>query len=59
MVKCDNCSGEGEKWILPKGNPFHMRLPQLAQALVKVRCWKCHGSGAISKASAAPLANKS
>lgn len=45
MTKCKECDGTGEKFVLPRGNPFNMRLPQLAQAMVKVQCFCCHGSG--------------
>ena len=45
MAKCNFCNGEGEKFILPRGNPFNMRLPQLAQAMVKVKCARCGGTG--------------
>jgi hypothetical protein len=48
-AKCEECDGTGEKFILPRGNPFGMRLPQLAQALVKVRCFQCHGTGIIQQ----------
>lgn len=42
-MTCRFCNGDGEKFILPRGNPFNMRLPQLAQAMVKVRCSHCSG----------------
>lgn len=45
MKKCKECDGTGEKFILPRGNPFSMKLPQLAQAMVKVRCFHCKGTG--------------
>jgi DnaJ-class molecular chaperone len=50
--RCQDCGGHGDKFILPRGNPFHMRLPQLARALVKVRCFHCNGTGraALGKA---------
>ena len=47
MTKCKDCDGTGEKFILPKGNPFHMKLPQLAQAMRKVRCFHCQGTGKL------------
>jgi hypothetical protein len=47
MAKCKDCDGTGEKFILPRGNPFNMKLPQLAQAMVKVRCFQCRGTGAV------------
>lgn len=48
-MKCKDCDGTGEKFILPRGNPFAMRLPQLAQAMVKVRCYQCSGTGIIQQ----------
>ena len=45
MSKCSECDGTGEKFILPGGNPFHMKLPQLARSMVKVRCFHCKGTG--------------
>lgn len=47
MVKCDACNGDGERWMLPKGNPFHMRITTLARAMRKVQCWKCKGEGYV------------
>lgn len=44
-AKCRECDGTGEKFVLPRGNPFSMKLPQLAQAMVKVRCFHCKGTG--------------
>lgn len=46
--KCNECDGTGEKFILPRGNPFNMKLPQLAAAMVKVRCFQCHGTGQLA-----------
>ena len=47
MVKCESCRGDGEKFILPRGNPFYMSLPTLARAVVKVKCLECDGSGYV------------
>jgi hypothetical protein len=49
MAKCKECDGSGEKFILPHGNPFHMKLPALARAMVKVRCFQCSGTGEIKE----------
>jgi DnaJ-class molecular chaperone len=49
MAKCKECGGDGEKFILPRGNPFNMRLPQLAQSMVKVRCRHCNGTGNVNQ----------
>lgn len=45
MAKCRDCDGTGEKFILPRGNPFNMKLPILAQAMRKVCCYHCEGTG--------------
>jgi hypothetical protein len=37
-ARCDRCSGEGWYFVLPRGNPFSMRIEVLAQAMVKKRC---------------------
>jgi DnaJ-class molecular chaperone len=56
MIKCKDCDGTGEKFILPRGNPFNMRLPILAQAMRKVRCYQCKGTGnEIDPSHARPL----
>jgi hypothetical protein len=44
-MKCRECDGEGEKFVLPRGNPFNMKLPLLAQAMVKIQCFHCRGTG--------------
>jgi hypothetical protein len=43
--KCTECDGRGWRFILPRGNPFAMRIEVLAQALEKRRCHHCHGTG--------------
>lgn len=48
MAKCKECDGTGEKFILPRGNPFHMKLPALARAMVKVRCFQCSSTGEVN-----------
>lgn len=47
MIRCEDCGGQGDKFILPRGNPFAIQLPQLAQALRKVKCFRCDGSGYV------------
>lgn len=47
MTKCEFCKGDGDTFVLPRGNPFSMKLPLLARAMVKVRCSHCRGEGYV------------
>lgn len=50
MTKCRECDGTGEKFVLPRGNPFNMKLPILTHAMRKVQCFHCHGDGYVRSA---------
>jgi DnaJ-class molecular chaperone len=43
--KCSSCGGKGWTFVLPRGNPFAMRIETLSRAMVEVRCYACRGSG--------------
>jgi hypothetical protein len=45
-MRCETCQGRGWRFSLPPGaNAFEMRLPALANAMQRVPCNECGGSG--------------
>ena len=52
-AKCERCKDEGWYFILPRGNPFAMRIEVLAQAMEKRRCTCEAGRAAIAKTGGA------
>lgn len=47
---CDRCNGGGTYFILPRGNPFAMRIEVLEHAMVRRFCWCPAGRAALAAA---------
>lgn len=51
---CPDCHGQGSTFLLPAGvNAFEMRLPALTNAMRRIPCRTCGGSGIASCCDAA------
>jgi hypothetical protein len=47
--KCWQCRGDGAYWRVPDGfNPFLAGAMQTAAHSMKVRCWRCEGTGRLA-----------